>query len=108
LRSHAALGLERVYTQLEAPVGELGMETLSASTGSLAAGDPGDAIFQQQCTAQLSQLGSQRDALTTRMQNVLSGADFGHQAIDPAEARSLTSAGEEILKRALATKELCN
>lgn len=106
LRSRAALALQRVYTQLEAPVGAFGMDTLSASTGSLAAGDPGDAIFQQ-CSSQLSLLGAQRDALGAQMQSLLSGAEFDHQKIDPSQARMLTAQGNEILKRALAVKEFC-
>ncbi len=107
LRTHAARAMQRTYTQLEAPVGEFGLETLEASTGSLAAGDPGDVIFTQ-CSAALNHLGDQRDALAGRMQSLLTGAEFDHQQIDPFTARALTSQGEEILKRALATKEFCS
>jgi hypothetical protein len=42
LRTRAALRMARLYKQLQAPVGEFGLETPAASTGALAAGDPGD------------------------------------------------------------------
>jgi len=107
LRTAAALELQRVYTQLEAPVGAFGLETLAASTGSLAAADPGDAVFTQ-CSRELAQLGNQRDGVGAVMQYLLSRAEFHGQAIDPVVARGLTAQGEEILKRALATKEFCS
>ena len=99
--------MQRVYTQLQAPVGEFGMDTLQASTGSLGAGDPGDMIFSQ-CTSQLQQLGDERDQVAGVMQSLLSGAEFHGQTIDPAVAHGLTLEGEQILRRALATKEFCS
>ncbi|MBV9473299.1 MAG: hypothetical protein JO206_10045 [Solirubrobacterales bacterium] len=106
LRSPQALAMERVYKQLEAPVGQFGIETLVASTGALAAGGPGDATYGQ-CNAQLSSVGNQRDAIASRMQALLNGAEFGHTGIDPSQASSLTGAGEQVLKRAIATEEFC-
>jgi hypothetical protein len=106
LRTPAALEMQRVYTQIEAPVGEFGMLTLRASTGALAAGDPGDAIFSQ-CTAQLTQLGDERDAVAGQMQALLTGAEFDHATISVARAKALTAAGERVLRRALATEEFC-
>ena len=107
LRTHAAQELQRTYTQLQAPVGQFGMQTLQASTGSLAAGDPGDAIFAQ-CSAQLAQLGSQRDALTARMQSLLAGAEFAGRQLDPGTAQALSAQGQDVLGRALALKEFCS
>jgi len=106
LRSPDALRLQRMYTQLEAPVGEFGMYTLEASTGSLAAGDSGDATFNQ-CTVQLAQLGGRRDTLAARIQGLLSAADSGHHQIDRSTAQALTARGDQILQQALAVRGFC-
>jgi hypothetical protein len=106
LRTPETHRMEQVYTQLQAPVGQFGLDTLGASTGALAASDPGDATYVQ-CTSLLRQLGNERDAVAGKMLALLNGAEFHHAAIDPAQARSLTATGEEILKRALSTEELC-
>ncbi|MBV9466849.1 MAG: hypothetical protein JO169_12145 [Solirubrobacterales bacterium] len=52
-------------------------------------------------------MGNQRDAIASRMQALLNGAEFGHTGIDPSQASSLTGAGEQVLKRAIATEEFC-
>ena len=106
LRAKSTMRMARVYKQLESPVGELGLQTLAASTGALTAGDPGERIFKQ-CSSQLDKLASRRDAVAEQMLSLLNGAAFGHRAIDPAQARLLTAAGEEILKQALTTREYC-
>jgi hypothetical protein len=41
----ALLALGRVYTQIEAPVGAFGLDTLKASTGALASHSTGDTIY---------------------------------------------------------------
>lgn len=106
LRTHAARQMERVYTQLESPVGQFGIDTLRASTGALAAADPGDATYAQ-CNSALGQLGDERDGVAGRMQALLNSAEFDHGGIDPDQARALTRAGEEVLNRALSTEESC-
>jgi len=106
LRTREALKMARVFKQLEAPVGAFGLDTLSASTGALAAGDPGDAIYNQ-CNAQLVALGKERDATTLVMSRLFEGAEFNHQGIDRFQARSLALKGEQILNQALTTKEWC-
>jgi hypothetical protein len=101
-----ALAMARVFKQLQAPVGSFGLDTLAASTGALAAGDPGDAIYAQ-CTSQLQQLGSARDAVVGRIEALLEAAEFDHRAIDPADARALTVAGQDVLDGALSAREFC-
>jgi hypothetical protein len=41
------------------------------------------------------------------MQGLLSGAEFDHQGIEPAQARALSLRGEQLLQRALSTEEWC-
>jgi hypothetical protein len=93
--------LARVYTQLEAAVGEFGLSTLAASTQALASDSPGDATYTSVEDALVS-LGSARDALVARMQTALLGAEFGGTPLSKATARSLIAAGYALLAQAVA------
>ncbi|HEV2260658.1 MAG TPA: hypothetical protein VGS06_46730 [Streptosporangiaceae bacterium] len=72
--------LARVYTRLEAAVGEFGLDTLAASTRALASDSPGDATYTT-IEGQLTSLGAARDALAGQIQALLIGAEFGGQPL---------------------------
>jgi hypothetical protein len=100
LSNYPALNkLDRVYTQLEAAVGEFGLATLSASTRALASNSPGDATYTG-IEKQLAALGSARDALVAQMQTLLTGAEFGGTPISAKTANSLISQGSALLAQA--------
>ena len=107
LQTPLAERLAAVYKQLQAPVGEFGLATLAASTGALAAGDPGDAVYRA-CDAQLSALGAQRNAVAGQIADLLHSAQFGHVAITGAAAAPLLATGQHVLQRAISTREYCN
>jgi hypothetical protein len=88
--------LGEVYTQLEAAVGEFGLDTLAASTRALASNSAGDAEYTG-IENQLAALGSARDALAAQMQALLTGAEFGGQAISAMAAGKLISQGNALL-----------
>lgn len=106
LRTALALRLARIYKQLQAPVGEFGMRTLEASTGALAAGDPGDVIYRS-CTAELRALGHERDTVASQIADLLRAAQLHHSPITPTSAAPLLASGQHILQRAISTKEYC-
>jgi len=91
--------LSQVYTQLEAAVGEFGLDTLAASTRALASNSPGDAAYTTIETA-LTQLGAARDALAGQMQGVLMGAEFGGQSAGSGTLQGLIGAGNALLAQA--------
>jgi hypothetical protein len=93
--------LGRVYTQLEAAVGQFGLATLRASTRALASHSPGDATYTS-IENQLTSLGAARDALTAQMQALLMGAEFGGKPISADAASALIIRGDALLARALA------
>jgi hypothetical protein len=93
------LKLGQVYTQLEAPVGEFGLATLTASTRALASSSAGDAVYTG-IENQLVALGSSRDSLAAQMQSVLMGAEFGGQPISFNAAQSLITQGRALLAQA--------
>jgi hypothetical protein len=95
----ALLALGRVYTQIEAPVGTFGLDTLQASTRALASRSPGDRSYAR-IERQLQRLGRERDALGGRMRAVLLGAAFDGQAVDPGQAAGLVRQGERLIGQA--------
>ncbi|MGH3229330.1 MAG: hypothetical protein ACRDOA_12240 [Streptosporangiaceae bacterium] len=77
--------LGRVYTRLEAPVGEFGLDTLAASTRALASTSPGDATYTT-IEGQLTSLGAARDALAGQIRALLTGAEFGGQPLSTSKS----------------------
>jgi hypothetical protein len=101
MRAHrgTVLRLGKTFTQLEAPVGAFGMDTLRASTRALASVSPGDATYTRIENA-LQRLGAERDAVGARMRTLLLGAAFGGRPLDVAAARALIRAGNRLLGQA--------
>jgi hypothetical protein len=91
--------LGRVYSQLEAPVGSFGLDTLRASTRALASRTPRDAGYTG-IEGQLQRLGRARDALALQMRNDLLGAAFSGRAPGEWQVRALITAGDRLLGRA--------
>jgi hypothetical protein len=93
------LSLAKVYKQLNAPVGQFGLDTLRVATVAAESNAPGDAVYRQ-LDAQLQQLGQRRDSVATRMIAALEGAEFNGRAIDPAQAQALITQGNALLTQA--------
>jgi hypothetical protein len=103
MRPHQSLLLRlgQVYTQLEAPVGAFGLDTLQASTRGLASDSPGDATYTR-IESQLQQLGVARDAIAGQMRALLLAAAFGGQPVNPGAAIRLIGQGDMLLNAARA------
>jgi hypothetical protein len=101
MRAHGAtlLRLGQVYSQLEAPVGAFGLDTLRASTQALASNSPGDATYARIENA-LQRLGAERDTVGEQMRALLLDAAFGGRPLDVKEARALIRAGDRLLSEA--------
>jgi hypothetical protein len=75
--------LGQCYKQINSSVGELGTDTLIASTRSLESTSPGDTTYTSTEQA-LSKLEQQRDAVAGSIKQSLNGAEFGGPAVrDP-------------------------
>ncbi len=92
--------LGRIYKQINAPVGALGLASLQASTRALASGSVGDDSTYTQLESQLQALTTDRDAVALQMKVVLDAAAFGGQSINERQARHLIEQGEQLLERA--------
>ncbi len=92
--------LSRVYTQLEAAVGEFGRATLAAATRALASNSAGDATYTS-IENQLRALGAARGTLAGQMQTLLIGAEFGNTPISAKSTEKLISQGNALLAQAV-------
>ncbi len=71
--------LAQVYKQINAPVGALGLSTLSVSTRALASNSPNDATYQR-LEQFLQTVTSTRNTLATQIITILETASFGTNA----------------------------
>jgi hypothetical protein len=101
MRAHRGtlLALGRVYTQIEAPVGAFGLDTLRASTSALESTSPGDTTYAT-IENQVQRLGAQRDAIGARMRTLLLGAAFGGRTLNVTEANALIRQGDRLIGEA--------
>ncbi len=100
LDSHGTvLRLGRLYSQLEAAVGEFGLDTLRASTRALASSSPRDARYTS-IESRLQALGAERDQAAGQIRALLDGAAFGGQPVSGWQAQALIRQGEEVLGQA--------
>lgn len=90
------LRLAAMYKQLNACVGQFGLDSLKVSTTALASNSAGDATYAD-LEGQLATLGGSRDGLVAQMNALLEGATFGGQAINEQQALSLTAQGQALL-----------
>lgn len=91
--------LAEIYKQINAPIGELSLASLQASTAALKSNTAGDATYTQ-IEGQLASLTSQRDALASQMSKQLNDAEFSGHAIDEQQAKDLISQGQALLAQA--------
>jgi hypothetical protein len=98
MKSHygALIKLGQVYTQLEAPVGAFGLDTLKASTRALASNSGGDATYRT-IENQLASLGTRRDKVAGQIRALLDRAAFGGKAISVRRADALIKTGESVI-----------
>jgi hypothetical protein len=88
--------LARAYKQINAPVGELGRDTLAASTKALA----GDDATYASLEAKLADIGARRDAVAAKMIQGLEDAAFQGKRLDVGATITLVIQAEELLEEA--------
>jgi hypothetical protein len=98
MREHTGvlLRLGQVYTQLEAPVGVFGLDTLIASTRGLASHSAGDATYAS-IENRLTHLGERRDDVAAQMRALLLGAAFDGRTLNTGKASELIKQGDELV-----------
>jgi hypothetical protein len=88
-----------VYEQVNAPFGQFGTDTLTASTAALKSTDPStyNAIEDQ-----ISSLTSQRDALVAQIRSALNAAAFDGQALNEQQAKDWIAQAQSLIDQAAA------
>lgn len=84
----AFVELAAAFKQINAPLGQLGKDTLKISTVALNGSDKNDATYSR-LERQLSDIGTVRDALADQMLKMLEDAEFNGNRITEREARPL-------------------
>ena len=93
------LRLGQAYKQINAPFGQLAQSTLVISTHALQSTSMNDSTYAQ-LEAQIAAWTTQRDNLAGQMKTLLEGAEFGGQAIDEKQAKSLISQAQSLINQA--------
>jgi hypothetical protein len=100
LREHeeTLLRLGRLYKQINAPVGALGLASVKMSTSGLESGTAGDEVFRR-TEASLTALTASRDALARDIESVLEDAEFAGRQPDEDRVADLIDRAEQLLEQ---------
>jgi hypothetical protein len=88
--------LGQAYKQINAPFGQLAMDSLAVSTAALESDSPGDETYVQ-LESQIAGWTSTRDSLAGQMKAMLENAEFNGQPIDEQAAKSLIAKAGALL-----------
>ena len=100
LRGHAqTLGeFANIYKQINAPFGQLGMDSLKVSTAALKSGDSTNDAVYVALTNKIASWTNQRDAIAQEMKAMLDGAAFNDQVFDEFRGRQLVNQAQALLE----------
>jgi hypothetical protein len=91
------LRLEAAYKQLNAPFGQLGMDSLAVATRGVTSGSATDDSKFTATQQQLATWLSERDDLAGRINAQIEGAEFGGRAVDERQAKALTDQADALV-----------
>jgi hypothetical protein len=91
-----ALKLGRVYKQINAPVGDLSLDSLKISTRAIRADDAADQTYGR-LEGKLAEFTTRRDVLALQIEAILEDAAFRDKPIDGQQAQVLVQRGRDLL-----------
>jgi hypothetical protein len=94
----AFLSLAQAYKQINAPLGQIGLDSLTVSTRAVTSNSTGDQTYAG-LQSQLSSFTNQRNSLASQMLGLLEGAEFNGQPLDPNQANSLVQQAQALLSQ---------
>ena len=89
--------LAQVFKQINACVGEPGLDSLKISTTALEGRSPGDGTYNR-IETKLGEITAQRDDIAQQMVILLEEAEFNNQPINVQQARQLIAQGNALLE----------
>ena len=104
LRAHTETlqRLGAIYKQLNAPVGQFGLDTLTASTHALESGSTSSDTTYTTTETQIASLTNQRDVLAAQIRDALNAAAFNGQAINEQQAKTWINQAQDLIQQAQA------
>ena len=93
---HTLLDLVNIYKQINAPFGQLALDSLAISTAALASDTASDAIYAA-LENKIANWTDQRDALAAQMKAMLDGAAFNDEPFNEVQAKQLINQAEVLL-----------
>jgi hypothetical protein len=90
--------LGAVYKQINAPVGELGLDTLAASTKAIESGSATNDSEYTRFESEITRLTDARNDLASTISNALNAEEFNGQPIDHRNAERWIWRGYELLR----------
>lgn len=100
LRDHSGVlsDLVKLFKQINAPVGELGLASLRISTRALESDSPNDATYTK-LENKLSNITTVRNNIADQMLSLLEGAEFNNQRINVPQAKQLIGQAQNLLEQ---------
>ncbi|HLL78392.1 MAG TPA: hypothetical protein VKT25_02765 [Ktedonobacteraceae bacterium] len=100
LRDHGDVlsDLVKLFKQINAPVGELGLASLRISTKALESNSPNDATYSK-LENKLSNITTARNNIAGQMVSLLEGAEFNNQHINTHLAKQLIEQAQNLLEQ---------
>jgi len=95
--THTLPKLSSIYKQINAPFGQLGMDSLKVSTAALASDAANDAIYTVLSNKILNWT-AERDAIAGEMQAMLDGSAFDGDVFDEVRGRQLIDQAQALLE----------
>ena len=95
-RASTVSELGATYKQINAPFGQLALDSLVVSTAALTSTTPGDAAYTA-LQGKLASWVTRRDALTEEMKTLLDSATFNGERIESHRARGLVDEAQALL-----------
>jgi hypothetical protein len=92
----AFIALSAAYKQINAPVAQLGLDSLKISTKALKSNDTGDKTYNS-LENQLTKFTARRNILANKMKHLLENAEFKGQSLDDAVVNDLVSQANTLL-----------
>ena len=95
--SETLLQLARVYKQINAPIGQLGRDSLTVSTAALASNSDDDELYSR-LEEKIADWQVRRDCIAHQMRGLLEGAAFGGEPVGEQQAQRLIRQGLALLQ----------
>jgi hypothetical protein len=97
--------LQRVFKQINAPVGPLALSTIHASTSAIQSGSASDDRQYARVDQQIQSIADERDELASEITAILEGVAFDGRHFDEDRAEKLIAQSRALLERAASLED---